>query len=97
MEQYFTNLIFPEIRGCPFLNATFWGPNRSCEVASLVGSRAEHPVDGLSQVVPSDAFLCGFVGSGIYIYINTYIYIYTKMLNVLPIYLHLNSFGGKCS
>ena len=26
------NLDFPEIRGFPFQNATFWG-NRSCEVA----------------------------------------------------------------
>ena len=31
--SYFTNLDFPEIRGCPFLFPTFWGPVRSCEVA----------------------------------------------------------------
>ena len=32
--KYFTNLDFPEIRGCPFRNATFWGP-RSGEVAII--------------------------------------------------------------
>ena len=25
MESYFTKLDFPEIRGFPFQNATFWG------------------------------------------------------------------------
>ena len=35
MEQYFTNLDFPEIRGWyPSKEATFWGP-RSCEVAII--------------------------------------------------------------